>query len=511
MEKLFSLSFSVTPGRTGGTAQTDRHAILAPPAINIHRARDQCSEQRLKSLHAMVVTRRMAAAGDDAADDTSVASSDTTNRADVGGVVGGGVVGGGVDSADPNAKIPAQKKKGSDFVVRGVVGVIMSVALMGVIYGGHLWVAAAVILMEMGMFREILGMGYESVARGGRIPLWTTTGWYFFFSLLFFLYGKGAMAHFEDQGADFMRLPVWQYAMRHHTFLSFALYCAGTVGFVLSLKAGQYAYQFSYFGRALAALVLVVVQSHFMILNVRMGLVWFLLPAALVIINDSFAYFVGRAVGKTSLTTLSPKKTWEGYIGAGFFTMVAAYFLSGYLIGFQDIVCPKHEFIDCFWYCPKFTCDLPLPFLPITADIELLPGVIRPFQLTFVPFQLHAMAIALFASVIAPFGGFMASGAKRAFGIKDFGHLFPGHGGVTDRVDCQLLMAVFTYVYTINFVRPSFDGSPDVGKIMSFVSELTKSEQLELIAELTKNVASGAQTAATLAAAKVAGEAVKDL
>jgi phosphatidate cytidylyltransferase len=393
-------------------------------------------------------------------------------------------------------------------VVRGVVGLLMAAALMAVIYGGHMWVALAVVATEVGMFREILGMGYQSVAAGGRIPLWTTTGWYFFGSLMFLLYGKSVMAHFEDQRAPFMALPFWQYALRHHTFLSFCLYCAGCVGFVLSLKPGEYGYQFGYFGRALAALVLVVVQSHFMILNVRMGLVWFLLPASLVIINDSFAYFVGRAFGRHSLTTLSPKKTWEGYIGAGFFTIAAAYLLSGYLIRFPDIVCPKHEFVDCVWYCPRFTCDLPTAFVRTTADVELLPGVGPALRVSFIPFQLHAMALGLFASVIAPFGGFMASGAKRAFGIKDFGHLFPGHGGVTDRVDCQLLMAVFTYVYAINFVRTNFAGSPDVGKIMSFVYELSKAEQVELLTELSKRIGPTAAAFDTTTAAAAAVAAV---
>eukprot|EP00983_Pelagomonas_calceolata_P067321 1149430-Pelagomonas_calceolata.AAC.7 len=35
-------------------------------------------------------------------------------------------------------------------------------------------------------------------------------------------------------------------------------------------------------------------------------------------------------------------------------------------------------------------------------------------------------------------GGFCASGFKRAFGMKDFGDTIPGHGGVTDRFDCQV-------------------------------------------------------------------------
>ena len=52
--------------------------------------------------------------------------------------------------------------------------------------------------------------------------------------------------------------------------------------------------------------------------------------------------------------------------------------------------------------------------------------------------QFHAMVLAAFASIIAPFGGFFASGFKRGFKIKDFGDSIPGHGGMTDRMDCQV-------------------------------------------------------------------------
>jgi phosphatidate cytidylyltransferase len=57
--------------------------------------------------------------------------------------------------------------------------------------------------------------------------------------------------------------------------------------------------------------------------------------------------------------------------------------------------------------------------------------------LSYAPFQIHAVVMAVFASLFAPFGGFFASGFKRAFKIKDFGHSIPGHGGMTDRMDCQ--------------------------------------------------------------------------
>jgi hypothetical protein len=58
----------------------------------------------------------------------------------------------------------------------------------------------------------------------------------------------------------------------------------------------------------------------------------------------------------------------------------------------------------------------------------------------------------LFAAIIAPFGGFFASGFKRALRVKDFGDSIPGHGGLTDRMDCQVVMAVFSYIYIDSIV-----------------------------------------------------------
>lgn len=70
----------------------------------------------------------------------------------------------------------------------------------------------------------------------------------------------------------------------------------------------------------------------------------------------------------------------------------------------------------------------------VTTDSQL--GRSAP-TIHYAPFQIHSLVMATFASLVAPFGGFFASGFKRAFNIKDFGHSIPGHGGMTDRMDCQ--------------------------------------------------------------------------
>lgn len=58
-----------------------------------------------------------------------------------------------------------------------------------------------------------------------------------------------------------------------------------------------------------------------------------------------------------------------------------------------------------------------------------------------------------FASICSPFGGFFASGVKRAYMAKDFGELIPGHGGVLDRLDCQFMMAMYTTAHYATFIK----------------------------------------------------------
>lgn len=100
------------------------------------------------------------------------------------------------------------------------------------------------------------------------------------------------------------------------------------------------------------------------------------------------------------------------------------------------------------------------------------------------PVQWHALALGLFASIIAPFGGFFASGFKRAFKFKDFGDSIPGHGGFTDRMDCQMVMAVFAYIYYQSFVMVQDLSVETI--LEQILRNLTFEEQRELYGQLGK-------------------------
>jgi phosphatidate cytidylyltransferase len=112
--------------------------------------------------------------------------------------------------------------------------------------------------------------------------------------------------------------------------------------------------------------------------------------------NDTGAYLMGRAFGKTKLfERISPNKTWEGAIGGAVFALVAgfifAYFSEGHI--------------------------------------------------------LHWLSISFLIVVFGSLGDLTESQIKRSVGVKDSGNILPGHGGVLDRFDGVLFSAPFVLTY----------------------------------------------------------------
>jgi hypothetical protein len=105
-------------------------------------------------------------------------------------------------------------------------------------------------------------------------------------------------------------------------------------------------------------------------------------------INDTMAYMVGSFIGKTPLSVVSPKKTWEGTIGGALLAVVAVVLLG------------------------KALTNLSYQTLVIVSVTAAITGTI---------------------------GDLIESKFKRMAGVKDSGHILPGHGGFFDRFDSLLL------------------------------------------------------------------------
>ena len=119
-------------------------------------------------------------------------------------------------------------------------------------------------------------------------------------------------------------------------------------------------------------------------------------------INDTMAYIVGSMIGKTPLSKISPKKTWEGTIGGVILTIVVISLLA--------------------YFTKRLT----------VVDAAIMSGL---------------------AAIVGTIGDLFESKLKRLAGVKDSGAIMPGHGGFLDRFDSILFASVIVWFYAEFFIH----------------------------------------------------------
>lgn len=127
--------------------------------------------------------------------------------------------------------------------------------------------------------------------------------------------------------------------------------------------------------------------------------------------NDTFAYIVGKSIGRTKLfEKISPKKTIEGFLGGIVFAILAGYLISKYYIKAN----------------PEF------------SDRSILIWT----------------SIAVIVGIAGTIGDLIESKFKRIAGVKDSGSIMPGHGGILDRLDSVIFVApiIFLFYQILNYV-----------------------------------------------------------
>jgi phosphatidate cytidylyltransferase len=259
----------------------------------------------------------------------------------------------------------------------------------------------------------------------------------------------------------------------------YVMYWTTFIASVLSLKQGLIRFQLSQHMWSIVTVCIVVFQSKFFATNTLNGLFWFFFPFATVIMNDVSAYFVGITCGRKFISTpflaLSPNKTWEGFIGACLMTIVFSFFFPALLAQFSWFTCPA-EGLYIWPFPPPLHCSPNPVFVKTLVHLPLLGPT------SLYPIQLHGLAYGLFASLVAPFGGFFASAIKRAYNKKDFDSFMPGHGGMMDRMDCQLLMNTFNAFYYSTFIASS---AQTVGKMLYLAGQMAQEDRMQLWQEVS--------------------------
>ncbi|WP_108664641.1 phosphatidate cytidylyltransferase [Euzebya rosea] len=182
------------------------------------------------------------------------------------------------------------------------------------------------------------------------------------------------------------------------------LYVALLAGFVVVLVTNAAGHAVSRMAALALMLVWVVVAASSLAMLLRRpdGHWYVLAGTALTVTNDIGAYAFGRNFGRHRIApAVSPGKTWEGFAGAMATTLLMA----------------------------------------ALVTTRTVPGV------DLVP----ALALAAAVVVAATLGDFAESLVKRDLGIKDLGGIFPGHGGVMDRIDALLFALPVTHLVLLAF------------------------------------------------------------
>lgn len=402
------------------------------------------------------------------------------------------------DKEDASTPLEKQQKRVASLRTRTVSTVTMIAGFLVIIYMGHVPLVFLVLTLQFLMVKELFMLA-RVAQQDRKLPGFRAQQWYFFFVATFYLYFRFIKNNLLLELTSSKAMSAFAWLLKRHSFMSYALYMAGFVMFVLSLKRGMYLYQFGQYAWTHMILMIIFVPSSFFVSNIFEGLIWFLLPCALIIANDIMAYLAGFFFGRTPLIKLSPKKTWEGFIGGFIGTVIVAALLADIMSRFKWMTCPRPDLslgrLDCTpdpiftptTYTAQDLADvMPGQVLELArlAGQQLPPDLrdeLVGLQVVMKPIAVHAMILAVFASLVAPFGGFFASGFKRAFKMKDFGQTIPGHGGVTDRFDCQMIMAMFAYVYYWNYVAST---ELTVGDALDVALKLDQHHQLELWARL---------------------------
>jgi phosphatidate cytidylyltransferase len=120
--------------------------------------------------------------------------------------------------------------------------------------------------------------------------------------------------------------------------------------------------------------------------------------------NDTFAYIVGKSIGKHKLLEkISPKKTIEGFFGGMIFSVLAGFLISKYYFN------PNPNY----------------------------------FNTSILIWTVSAVIISVFSTL----GDLIESKFKRIAGVKDSGKIMPGHGGILDRLDSVIFVAPFVFLF----------------------------------------------------------------
>ncbi|AGA70008.1 CDP-diglyceride synthetase [Desulfitobacterium dichloroeliminans LMG P-21439] len=256
-------------------------------------------------------------------------------------------------------------------LIRTLSALVLVPILLGLTYLGGLYIALLVTIISLLALKETLAIGQ----RMGYKAWYISTG---VFSIVWLL--------LIFQGGTQWLLPL---------LLAWLLFAMGKIAiYYPNVNLGEAAYN------CFSPLYTVALLSHlYLIRGLTEGMAWALFTFIMVWATDTFAYLIGRAMGKHLLAPqVSPKKTIEGSLGGLFFCILTG------IIGWK-----------------------------------IIGGA---------PWSAY-LVVSIIVGISAQIGDLFESALKRSVSIKDSGNLIPGHGGILDRFDSLIFVIPIMYYWAL--------------------------------------------------------------
>ena len=257
--------------------------------------------------------------------------------------------------------------------------ILILIALPVFIYGGIIFKIAFYLLAMLGL-REYLNVR----AKRKDFPIFIKLIAYICLTLIYFTFNiKSNMAI----GAD----------IRYLTSLLLVMF----VPMLLYKDKNEYNINDACYVTSGVLLISVTMLLATVYRQISLSLIVFLL--LITVLTDTFAYVTGRLIGRHKLLeSISPNKTWEGFIG-------------GTVMG---------TIVSVMFYVTVINPQVSLPLIILTT---------------------------LFLSIVGQIGDLFFSAIKRYYKVKDFSNIMPGHGGILDRLD-SLMFVLLAYSLIITII-----------------------------------------------------------
>jgi phosphatidate cytidylyltransferase len=344
---------------------------------------------------------------------------------------------------------------------------IAGLALYAVaVYAGHAYCAILVAIALTLDFNKLINMAINP-KKESHLPTFIPLRWFAFC----FTFALTCWYIFPEHANSLaLRSEVFREIHKQRLLWMYGGVAIGLTGFVVSLDMAVLRYQFHQLGWLICALIVVVAQGLSVVSNTYTGLIWFVLPVNVVVVNDTIAFYMLTVFGKarrresiqsddaSPMATISDgydqlRRARRAYVPGlvpAVFSILTGQYVAEMLNDSEYFTCPQPEF---HFRKTGLSCEPGHTFARVEFALPTGYEIFGRRSVLLSPLHGHALVISIVSSVITHFGLALYKSFRKAMVfLRSEEEEFIS---VWDRVHSHIMMGMFTFVWLHTFVNPS--------------------------------------------------------